>query len=100
MMHKMIRCMLVWVMVIYTITAGTAQQTIKAAPEQVSTSSAAVVMEAETSRVLFASNANECMPMASTTKIMTALVHWKTAIRPTSSKSLMKPSVSKDPPSI
>ncbi|MFZ5975868.1 MAG: D-alanyl-D-alanine carboxypeptidase family protein [Bacillota bacterium] len=70
---RMKRCMLVWVMVIYTVIAGTAQQTVRAAPDK-ATSSAAVVMEVTTNRVLFASNADACMPMASTTKIMTALV--------------------------
>ena len=36
--------------------------------------SAAIVMEAETGRVLFAKNAEEKRAMASTTKIMTALL--------------------------
>lgn len=35
---------------------------------------AAVLIEADTGRVLFAKNKDECLPMASTTKIMTALI--------------------------
>ena len=38
------------------------------------TAKAAVVIEAETGRVLYEKNADEVLPMASTTKIMTALV--------------------------
>lgn len=70
-MLKKLRCMLVCVMIVYSMAAGAAES--RAAPEK-ATSSAAVVMEVSTNRVLFESNANECMPMASTTKIMTALV--------------------------
>ena len=38
------------------------------------TARAAVAMEAETGRVLYEKNADEVLPMASTTKVMTALV--------------------------
>ncbi len=38
------------------------------------TARAAVAMEGETGRVLYEKNADEVLPMASTTKVMTALV--------------------------
>ena len=40
---------------------------------------AAVVLEAQTGRVLYAVNETQTLPMASTTKIMTALVGLETA---------------------
>ena len=71
MTRKTIRCILAIVMVLCIITAM--PPPAKAAPEG-GTSSAAVVLETGTNRVLFESNPNAQMPMASTTKIMTALV--------------------------
>lgn len=71
MTRKTIRCILAIVMVICIIAAMPLPA--KAAPEG-GTSSAAVVLETGTNRVLFESNPNAQMPMASTTKIMTALV--------------------------
>ncbi len=71
MTRKTIRCILAIVMVICIIAAM--PPPAKAAPEG-GTSSAAVVLETGTNRVLFESNPNAQMPMASTTKIMTALV--------------------------
>ena len=71
MTRKTIRCILAIVMVLCIITAM--PPPVKAAPEE-ATSSAAVVLETGTNRVLFESNPNAQMPMASTTKIMTALV--------------------------
>lgn len=47
---------------------------VSAATETFVDASAAVVMEVETGRVLYAQNADEALAMASTTKIMTALV--------------------------
>ncbi len=73
MKSRMIRCMTALVMLIYIITAGLSPPAAEAAARKVS-SSAAIVIEASTGRVLFADNADERMPMASTTKIMTALV--------------------------
>ncbi|MGI5908365.1 MAG: D-alanyl-D-alanine carboxypeptidase family protein [Christensenellales bacterium] len=71
MTRKTIRCILAIVMVLCIITAM--PPPAKAAPEE-ATSSAAVVLETGTNRVLFESNPDAQMPMASTTKIMTALV--------------------------
>ncbi|MBE5770655.1 MAG: D-alanyl-D-alanine carboxypeptidase [Clostridiales bacterium] len=41
---------------------------------QAADAAAAILMEAETGRVLYAQNAHEALPMASTTKVMTALL--------------------------
>ena len=71
MARKTFRCTLAFIMVICIGTA--APPNAAAAPDE-ATSSAAVVLEVGTNRVLFESNPNEKMPMASTTKIMTALV--------------------------
>ena len=51
----------------------TAVQTAPSLPPEIS-AKAAVVIEAETRRVLYQSNAQEQLPMASTTKIMSALL--------------------------
>lgn len=66
----------VWLAVLMTLS-GMLVSVPKAAAAQsgVSVSAkAAVLIEADTGRVLFAKNKDECLPMASTTKIMTALI--------------------------
>lgn len=52
----------------------TAAQTIPNTADYATKAKAAVLMDARSGRVLFAQNANQRLPMASTTKIMTALI--------------------------
>ncbi len=73
MQNKMIRCIVALAVVLYSIVTPLTT-TVAKAQSYTPSSSSAVVMEASTGRVLFESNADERLPMASTTKIMTALV--------------------------
>lgn len=73
MQNKMIRCIVALAVVLYSIVAPLTA-TVASAQSYTASSSSAVVMEASTGRVLFESNPDERLPMASTTKIMTALV--------------------------